>query len=268
MKKSVIVHDFYEMAFPIAKRHRTTNRLHFLGSAILLNKEKGLFITCSHIFENIKEDQGKFDYFISEGISADNKSLKEIKIMRDLEIYDFAIVETNSKILKGIEIEPYTPLFGEHEQMFMGVDVIALGFTSANPNPPEDSIRLDLRFLKGHVTRIGLESRQLRTLTTTEISFALPKGMSGGPIVLSTPEDGTKPRIIGMSCANHSEQQTVSEIIEYEDEGKRVIERVVSLREYGIIHQLKDIKYFLHMMRYTPSLRELPDESALIAQST
>lgn len=268
MKKSLIIHDFYEMAFPVAKRHKTTNRLHFLGSAILLNKEKGLFISCSHIFENIEEDQDKFDYFISEGISADNKSLKEIRIVHDLKVYDFAIIKTNSKVSKGIEIEPDTPLFGEHEQMFMGVDLIALGFTSANPNPLNDSIRLDLRFLKGHVTRIGLESKQLRTLTTTEISFALPKGMSGGPIVLLSPEDGTKPRIIGMSCANHCEQQTVSEIIEYEDEGKRVIERVVSLREYGIIHQLKDIKHFLHMMRYSPSLRELPDESALMTQST
>lgn len=176
--------------------------LEYLGTAFFVSK-KGDAITAAHVIPpdtSLDADQHLYAISIRDG----KTQVYRVLMAAVFEESDLAICRVN------VNDNPYLKVsFARHSA---GTDVVTIGI-------PEHEVYQsgkELRILKGHITLAAKPH-------FSELNFAIPRGMSGGPVI-----EGTK--CIGFLSANirsESLEDQVEEIEELEN-GKEKITLIES----------------------------------------
>ena len=197
----------------------------FLGSGFWLDG-KGHFLTCRHVLEGLAEGQlpaigqpfgNRRDHFIP--ILSSTAHAK----------YDAAVGVAPATAVKGV-LARYSGPLG------VGLDVQAFGFTDAGKE--QGSYQLDVRLLRGHVSRFSEDALGLPSPSLVEVSFGSPSGFSGTPLLVNK-------EVVGMMYRNVEtkiEAYSVNETTEGSSQYKEVAYRIY---EYGVAHSLEALSGFL-----------------------
>jgi len=120
--------------------------------------------------------------------------------------------------------------------IFPGLDVTAFGFTEWGKL--DDSLNIDVRYLKGHVTRTSTEPSGLPTPYVVEVSFGCPSGFSGAPLLADF-------QVVGMLYGNVETKIQGYSLNEVQDGDKQYRETAYRIYEYGLCHRISDLVEFL-----------------------
>ncbi len=204
----------------------------FIGSGFWIDS-KGHFLTCRHVLEQLKEDQ-------CPAIGQPFKEARDryIPIISSTAHpkYDLAVgtahVSAPTKFLP-----PY------NEALVPGLNVSAFGFTEWGKEG--QSLNIDVRYLKGHVTRTSTESLGLPTHSVVELSFGSPSGFSGTPLLADL-------QVAGMLHNNIETKLQAYAITEIKDGDSEYRETAYRVYEYGIAHHRDDLRTFLESCGIIP----------------
>lgn len=197
----------------------------FLGSGFWAD-DKGHFITCKHVLEGLDEGQlpaigqpfgDHRDYFVpilSSSLHAE---------------FDIAVGMAPASEVKGV-LPRYQGTFG------LGLDVQAFGFTDAGRE--QGSYQLDVRLLRGYISRFSADSLGLPSPSLFEVSFGSPSGFSGAPLLVGHEVVGILYRNIETKLEAYSVQETTEGNSQFREVAYRIY-------EYGIAHSLMDVSTFL-----------------------
>ena len=187
-----------------------TDSLEFLGTAFFVTK-KGDAITAAHVLppsSSLAEDEHLYAIAKSGG----NTAIYRVLMAAVFEESDLAICRIN------VDGNPYLEVSFERHNA--GTDVMTLGVTDHDIYQQGK----ELRVLKGHITLAAKSS-------FSELNIAIPRGMSGGPVLEKT-------KCIGFLSGNirseHLEDQ-IEEIEEIEKNKERItFIKSTSIVNYGI----------------------------------
>lgn len=197
----------------------------FLGCGFWLDAE-GRFLTCKHVLDGVEEGQlpaigqpwsDRRDYFVpvlSSTVHAE---------------FDIAVGVAPSSAVKGV-LPRYTGPVG------IGLDVQAFGCTDAGRE--HGSYQLDVRLLRGYVSRFSEDALGLPSPSLVEVSFGSPSGFSGTPLLVEK-------EVVGMLYRNVETKLEAYSVSETTDGGAQYKEVAYRIYEYGIAHSLRDIEPFL-----------------------
>lgn len=171
--------------------------LKYLGSAFFVTKDGGA-ITAAHVIPDpdlLKEDENLYAI-------AKNKGKTEI-----YRVLSAVVIEKSDLSYCNININNNLYLETSFERHCAGEDVKTLGFTDHDLYKQGK----ELRVFKGHITLAAKPS-------FSELNFAIPSGMSGGPVLVNN-------KCIGFLSANiRSEylEDQIEEIEEIEDNKEKI----------------------------------------------
>jgi Trypsin-like peptidase domain len=214
--------------FPIFSVTKGKEILHvqqFLGTGFWVDKE-GHFLTCKHIFESLEVGQ-----LPAIGQPFGQKTDRFIPILKSDSHpkFDISVGQAPKKTVGGV-LKKYEGTFG------LGLDVQAFGFTTAGK--VVGSYQLDVRLLRGYVTRHSDDSLGLPSPSLIEVSFGSPSGFSGSPLLVDTEVVG----VLYRNLESKLESYSVNEVTEGQSQFREVAYRIY---EYGIAHRLSDILPFM-----------------------
>ncbi len=214
--------------FPIFSVTQGEEILHvhqFLGTGFWIDDE-GHFLTCKHIFESLTTGQ-----LPAIGQPFGQKTDRFIPILKpdSHPKFDIAVGQAPKSTVGGV-LSKYEGTFG------LGLDVQAFGFTNAGK--VAHSYQLDVRLLRGYVTRHSEDSLGLPSPSLIEVSFGSPSGFSGSPLLVNTEVVG----VLYRNVESKLESYSVNETTEGQSQFREVAYRIY---EYGIAHRLSDLLPFL-----------------------
>jgi hypothetical protein len=211
--------------FSVTQGHGILHVQRFLGTGFWIDDE-GHFLTCKHIFESLGPNQ-----LPAIGQPFSQKSDRFIPILKtdSHAKYDVAVGQAPKGAVRGV-LAKYQGVFG------LGLDVQAFGFTDSGK--VGQSYELDVRLLRGYVTRHSEDSLGLPSPSLIEISFGSPSGFSGSPLLVNTEVVGVLYRNVETKLESYSVHETTEGQAQFREVAYRIY-------EYGIAHRLCDILPFL-----------------------
>ena len=120
-------------------------------------------------------------------------------------------------------------------------DVQATGYPNSAVSNDLDQWRPDVRFLKGSIVRRVPAGNFLMQshAATFELSFAIPRGISGGPLYVVR---GRAFEVIGVCTGNHKSELTDFEHTEIDEVGQsKFREKKVRVEQYGLAEELREL---------------------------
>lgn len=227
--------DIATYVFPIVsgtpkQDHFAVDR--FLGSGFWIDS-KGHFLTCKHVLEDLKEGQCPA---IGQPFGEARDRFIPILSSTAHPRYDVAVGTANVKTPTN-----FLPL--SEGPIVPGLNVSAFGFTEWGKEG--QSLNIDVRYLKGHVTRTSTESLGLPTKSVVELSFGSPSGFSGTPLLADF-------RVSGMLHNNIETKLQAYAITEVKDGDSEYHETAYRVYEYGIAHHRDDLLAFLQSCGINP----------------
>lgn len=194
----------------------------FIGTSFLINRA-GTLATRAHVIESLTSEE--------RAVAGDARTgdFYPVDNLRCHPTMDFAVghlprVGACPPALRGVTIT--------------GFDVAVMGFSS--DQPVGTSITIDPRMFKGNICRTNAGKPVLpRTRSTCEITFPIPAGFSGSPLL-----DAHRGGVIGMAHGNLESSITTFALTEVSDDGKEFREKVNRVIEFGHVHTLDDLEVF------------------------
>lgn len=197
----------------------------FIGTGFWLDND-GHFLMCKHVLEGLVPGQmpaigqpfsNRSDYFVPVLSSVSHAT------------YDIAVGTAPKRAVKGV-LPRYKGAFG------IGLDVQAFGFTDAGR--AVSAYQLDVRLLRGYVSRVSTDPLGLPSPSLIEVSFGSPSGFSGTPLLVGT-------EVVGVMYRNIESKLEAYSIHETTDGDSQFKEVAYRIYEYGIAHSLAEIEPFL-----------------------
>jgi hypothetical protein len=205
----------------------------FLGTAFFVD-ETGVFLTAGHVVKDfalgrtaicVKPDPVK------------QPSLNAWAWVQSVELAPNGVDVAVGKI--NFATKCYYDVGGFAEGFFL--DVSTCGYPESAIDRRDMRFSLPMRGMKGHIQReirdpsaLGLSFRGC----SFELSFPIPRGMSGSP--LTTVRHGTL-ELIGICTASMTSELVDSQHLEVDDGGAKYSERTVKVEQTGIAVSLKAI---------------------------
>ncbi len=211
--------------FSVVQRHGTLHVQRFLGAGFWIDDE-GYFLTCKHIFDSLEPDQLPV---IGQPFSQKSDRFVPILKSDSHAKYDVAVGQAPKSAVRGV-LAKYQGTFG------LGLDVQAFGFTDSGK--VGQSYQLDVRLLRGYITRHSEDSLGLPSPSLVEVSFGSPSGFSGSPLLVNTEVIGVLYRNVETKLEAYSMHETTEGQAQFREVAYRIY-------EYGIAHRLSDLLPFL-----------------------
>jgi hypothetical protein len=199
----------------------------FLGSAFPISEGHGLYLGAGHTIPPDRRDQLRIAIQRPSGGLSVTKVLA-VEVLDDQPDVVVLQAEDGSRPLSRLAAEP----------AFIWDDVIATGYPTRDFREMEPGVVVPgIRGLAGTVTRKVEAGEELGVNGPAyEVSFAIPAGMSGGPVLLM--RLGIRLGLIGVCLANVSATTYLSgEEIETRGEQK-VTRQLTQMTEYGVAANL------------------------------
>lgn len=191
----------------------------FNGSSFFVNGQ-GWVATCKHNLPDLSDDRHYTCHYLVD------ESIHELNDIRRHPRMDLAVGRVE---LSGGYLTPHL------DRLLLGIDVCAMGFVKRGIH--EGKLKVDIRFLKGYVTRVGPNDFGLPTgPTLLEVSFPSLPGFSGAPLLTDTNQ------LLGMLYGNLEstiEVYSTKEVADADGEFRESIYRVVEL---GLAHPLDQLE--------------------------
>jgi len=203
----------------------------FIGSGFWIDSH-GHFLTCKHVLDEVGEGECPA---IGQPFGDERDGYIPVTGSTAHSEFDLALGRTmvkNSRFLDAYD-GPLAP----------GLDIAAFGFMEWGKSG--DSLELDVRYLKGHVTRISEDATGLPTPYIVETSFSSPSGFSGAPLL-----SGSK--VVGMLFGNVETKLQGYSLTEVQDGDKEFRETAYRIHEYGLAHRTSDLVRFLDACAIIP----------------
>ena len=219
--------DIADHIFPILSVEGDAEPYHvdaFLGTGFWINST-GHFLTCRHVFEALKQKQKPV---IGQPFGDKSDSYIPICRWRAHPDIDIAIGEVVSKKKR--------PVLEKFEgQIATGLEVEAFGFMGWSKSG--QTISIDARLLRGHVSRMHSDPVGLPARSIFEVSFPSPSGFSGTPLMVSH-------RVVGMLYGNIESKLQAFAMDEIRDGSREYREISYRILEFGLAHPLDDLVGF------------------------
>lgn len=231
---------FTDYAFPICEfklkddgSYKTT---HFHGTGFFVGTE-GYFLSAKHVINN--QDLNNRNATVCFGVVLERNDNNrrprfkvEIKQVEEHEKYDI--------VLGKVDYKP-PPLFKLIENAYGWTDVLCFGFPETKSRKNESMYTLRPQFLKGNV--IGLLQEEdlpnLNIPSAYELSFPIPKGVSGGPLFIKGQET---PVLIGIALISHDSELSRYQYTEVISNSEKYTEKVVTVTQFGIATNLYEFR--------------------------
>lgn len=204
----------------------------FIGSGFWVDS-KGHFLTCKHVLEELKEGQ-----FPAIAQPFGDKPDRFIPVLKSESHPKFDMAVCAAACSTPNRFLP--PRMGS---VLPGLDVSAFGFTEFGKTG--QSLNIDVRYLKGHVSRTSTEPYGLPTPHVVEVSFGSPSGFSGAPLLVDL-------HVVGMLYSNVESKLQGYSISEVQEGDSLYRETAYRIYEYGLSHRLADLTSFLQACGITP----------------
>jgi hypothetical protein len=143
--------------------------------------------------------------------------------------YDIAIGRAPAKAVAGV-LRRYKGIVA------LGLDVQAWGFTDHEKK--QGTYELDVRLLRGYVSRLSADAYGLPSPSLIEVSFGSPCGFSGSPLLVNA-------EVVGILYSNLETKICAYSIQESTEDNSEFREAAYRIYEYGIAHRLSDLSSFL-----------------------
>lgn len=187
----------------------------FAGSCFFID-EKGTAITCAHIIEKLAENEELFTFDVK---TRKNQKVSIVHVHQD---DDFAVIYIPTTGNRHLTIR--------HDRVILGMHVMSYGFL--NGGSMEDTIKVDYRVMKGHVSRLDTNPLGHRSTQVVETSFPSLAGFSGAPIFCENSLD-----LVGMLFGNIESSVEVFSFKDVNDDGKEIFKESVNrIVELGLAH--------------------------------
>lgn len=197
----------------------------FLGTGFWVT-ENGHFLTCKHVLDEVGEGMVP-----AIGQPFGENRDRYLPIMRS-EVspgFDIALGTARCKHKTRL-LDIYDGKIGP------GLDVSAFGFT--DDGKKNGSIRLDARYLKGHLIRTAEATQGIPAASLMETSFGSPSGFSGAPLLVDF-------KLTGMLYGNIETKLQAYSILEVMEGGGKYRETVARIYEYGLSHHRDSLLSFI-----------------------
>lgn len=204
----------------------------FIGTGFWIDS-KGHFLTCKHVLEGLKEGQSPA---IAQPFG--NKTDRFIPVLASEAHPKFDMAVGTAACSTPTKFLP--PRLGT---ILPGLNVSAFGFTEWGKSG--QSLNIDVRYLKGHVSRTSTESSGLPTPHVVEVSFGSPSGFSGAPLLVDF-------QVVGMLYSNVESKLQGYSISEVQEGDSVYRETAYRIYEYGLSHRITDLTNFLQSCGITP----------------
>lgn len=198
----------------------------FIGSGFWINSH-GAFLTCRHVFESLEDGQSPAIGDVFGERRGNYIPVLRHQIHRDL---DFGMGFTPVKRTRFLP--PFTG-----GMLLPGQAVSAFGFTDGGRDEVKKTLGLDVRYLKGHITRTSTEQQNSQSPQIVEVSFGSPSGFSGTPLIANE-------TVVGMLYGNVETKLQSYSLLEVQDGQKEFKETAYRIYEYGLSHHLDDLMKF------------------------
>ncbi len=220
--------DISEFVFPIVSGTLERDLFlvdRFIGSGFWVDN-KGHFLTCRHVFEEVKEGQ-----YPAIAQPFGDKRDRYIPVVQSECHPQYDMAMGSARLAHPSK---FLPLHAGH--IVPGTNVSAFGFTEWGKSG--QSLQIDVRYLKGHITRTSEESQGLPTARIVEVSFGSPSGFSGTPLLVDF-------KIAGMLYNNIETKLQGYSVSEVRDGNNEYRETAYRIYEYGLSHHANDLVSFL-----------------------
>lgn len=180
--------------------------LQYLGTAFFITS-KGDAVTANHVLPELRIEDG--DCVVGIMLRNGKSEIYKLHAAARFEDSDFALLKFD------ILNTPYFEL--NFEEPGLGEDVIAFGYSDHE----RQNLGKELRLLKGYLTMPIANG-------AGELSFAIPRGMSGGPILVGT-------KCVGFMIGNFSTERLLTqseEITEVYDS----VEKITFVESKEVLH--------------------------------
>lgn len=221
------VFDIAGYVFPIVSAIPSDSGLkiqNFIGSGFWIN-EKGHFLSCAHVLD-LKEGEVPA---IAQPFGENGDRYIPILETQSHPKYDIAWGRARIS-------SPTNYLSMYTGTITPGLDVGAFGFTYWGKEGR--SLQIDVRYLKGSITRTSPDSQGLPTAQIVETSFGSPSGFSGTPLIVDF-------KVAGMMYSNIESKLQSYSISETIEDGNEFRETAYRVYEYGLAHHRDDIVKFI-----------------------
>lgn len=227
--------DISEFVFPIVSGTPGSDEFRvdrFIGSGFWVDSA-GHFVTCGHVLDALKEGQCPA---IAQPFG--NKRDHYIPVLQSQRHPKFDMAMGTARLTRPSK---FLPPYEGH--VVPGLNVSAFGFTEWGKSG--QSLQIDVRYLKGHITRTSEESQGLPTARVVEVSFGSPSGFSGTPLLADF-------RVAGMLYNNVETKLQGYSVSEVRDGNNEYHETAYRIYEYGLSHHVSDLVSFLEQCNITP----------------
>lgn len=215
------------------------------GTAFFIN-QRGAFLTARHVVQNCQADIDT-----NGGIAAlvmRDDSRPELRFSGRVENLEFADMPYDIAVGIVHRASKGYFVFGEGAKAWMWEDVYTAGYPSSATRVEPGYITIDARGHKGHILRRVRAGHVLMHPhpDVIEVSFAITRGMSGGPLVMRNAVDTEgKPLpyfvLLGVCVSNEPSRVVDFSYTEVLDGNKEFRETTERIEEYGIAHDLRPL---------------------------
>lgn len=204
----------------------------FLGSGFWVDNQ-GHFLTCGHVLQELKPGQCP-----AIGQPFGEAKDRYIRVVESTIHPTLDMAVGTAKRFSPSQFLPPHPI-----DIIPGLDVTAFGFTEWGKS--DGSLNIDVRYLKGHVSRTSTEPSGLPTPYVVEVSFGCPSGFSGTPLLADF-------KVVGMLYGNVESKLQGYSLTEARDGENLYRETAYRIYEYGLCHRISDLVEFLASCEIRP----------------
>jgi hypothetical protein len=211
----------------------------FHGTAFFINRD-GLFLTAAHVLQRAADDVVANGGYIAFPIRIPGDPSKRI-VAR---VVDWAAAPIPNDVAIGRCDKATASCFfmGGETKVWMWQDVRTVGFPDSTRNVSDEGVwHLAPRGFKGHVTRrIRATDHFTRPHPDLfELSFAVPTGLSGGPVVVPV---GDLFDLVGVCVANSDSEVLEYKFTEIQEGDKHYSEEVRRVESFGLADDLRALR--------------------------
>lgn len=207
------------------------------GTAFFIG-QRGVFLTARHVVEAARSEATRRSCQIGLVTKADHGK-SDRSMVTPLTSIEFAPAPYDVAVGK-VSYRPQTFLHLGNRNIAEWQDVATLGYPENAVEGEPGSILLQMRCLKGYIQRTlqaGISGITAGP-QSFEISFLLSRGLSGAPLFIhQQPRD----LVIGVCVGSHKREIVAHQYSEVDIDGKRYTEKVMSIEQYGIAHDLRPL---------------------------
>lgn len=205
---------------------------HYEGTGFWVTSA-GHFLTCKHVVEHLV---GDLKPVVAAPFGESQANYTPVLSVRAHPTYDLALCYVPFDRPRTL-LRPYNGIVA------MGLDVHAFAFME--PEKSGQSLVLNGRLLKGHVTRMYRSAERFPASSLMEVSFPCPRGFSGSPLL-------ARGQLVGMIYGNAESKMQTFALEELDKAGNTYREVAYRVTEYGLAHPLDDVVSFLKQRGIKP----------------